>query len=203
MEGHSSYLKAQKPLTATTSRYIPLYTTVMIPATNLICLQVPVSKNETQQARQLFTGPGSQVHQLVPPAFNNKIQEFYDNLGHPVVDRNTVWNIFKDLIIEFQNWDARPAFNAMTQFEGAIAHPIPLLPDLRDLPFGINQPIDKSGSIYLGGRPEAFQNLSDGLHANDADFDNELDGYRIEEIPYLEIDETDVEPELEYLSEFD
>jgi hypothetical protein len=129
------------------------------------------------------------------------VQEFYNGLGHPTIERNSVWEIYNGLLEAFQQWSNEPEIAALALAERSERSSIPLLPNLRDLPFGVNNPVDESGSIYLGGRPEAFQDLRTGSHSQQADFDDELSGYRIEEVPYLEIDMSDDEPRLDYLSE--
>jgi hypothetical protein len=68
---------------------------------------------------------------------------------------------------------------------------IPLIQGLADLPYGPDHPLDDDGLFYLGGRPDAFANLR---QIEEYDDDDEP-GVRVNEIPILACDLSDIEDE--------
>jgi hypothetical protein len=54
---------------------------------------------------EMFTKPGSTIHQLVARPFHEKALEFWNDVGRPIVQRNNVWQIFSDILSKFSNWD--------------------------------------------------------------------------------------------------
>jgi hypothetical protein len=108
--------------------------------------QLCVPRDATNEARQLFTKPDSQVHNLIPPAFGDKAQEFYTRLGCPVILCETAWDVYKNLLEEFYIWNAESGSEASCSYYSEGSAPLndsmELIPGLQNLPFGPNNPVD-------------------------------------------------------------
>ncbi|KIK50485.1 hypothetical protein GYMLUDRAFT_121157, partial [Collybiopsis luxurians FD-317 M1] len=55
-----------------------------------------------QIAEQLYAPPDHPVFQLVPPAFNHWISQYYNQLRCPEITRDNVWNVYEGLLRKFQ-----------------------------------------------------------------------------------------------------
>jgi hypothetical protein len=69
---------------------------------------------------------------------------------------------------------------------------MPPLTELRPLPFGIDHPINESGSFELAGRPKPHKNLRE-VDEDDVVGEDEDAGIEIREIPIPEVDVSDLE----------
>ncbi len=65
--------------------------------------------------RNKYAPPEHPVFHLVPPAFAEKARQFYGEAGHPVVTRENVWFVYRNLLDYFlgvgQDDDIRTAVN--------------------------------------------------------------------------------------------
>lgn len=175
----------------------------------VLLLQIPVSEEIIAEAERQFTKPGTVVHELVAPPFHIKALELYNNIGCPTVTRETVWDVYHNLLGEFLAWDAMEIPDGGGLHPGLNHEPfpskhIPLLQGLQRLPYGPNHLLDKAGSIYMGGRPNAFLDLPSRIEqaiVGDTSSDVEREdsegagseGEEIFEIPILECDISDFE----------
>jgi hypothetical protein len=156
-----------------------------------------------------FAKPDSPVHQLVPRPFEEQLLQFYQALGSPAIGRESAWKVYKDLLQAFIEWDeatdtsslsgpgtrSRENVFASLGVQEAFddiehAHPLrmpaDLLPGQGDLPYGFDQPVDDSGTFYLGGRPEGLQGVRDPVRSDDNEKDKEEDK-ELEEDGYEEL----------------
>lgn len=103
---------------------------------------------------QLYAPPDDPVFQLVPPTFENFISVLYMSMDSPVVTRQTVWDIYRELhhrfshldeaLVMLPEWEAAAGQSA--QFSDSDAGcEVELLQGLKDLE-------DQRGpDAYMGG----------------------------------------------------
>lgn len=140
--------------------------------------------DEIAEMRSLYTKPGEKwLHNLVPPLFAMKIAKLYLQLGSPTICFETVWNIYTDLVNLFVDWEHSDVLTESLPMYYTPQQEIPLPQNLAPLPFGIDDPVDEDGNVYLGGRPNAFEGIP-AYNVND-------DEYEIEDIPPLEVEFSD------------
>jgi hypothetical protein len=105
-----------------------------------------------------YAPPDDPVFQLVPPAFNDRANKLYADLGRPVVSSGTFWTIYLDLLHRFQDGeDAQfttvlaSHHNTMLALEQESAA-MQLLPNMKPFRNGDNL-IGPRGQRYIGGLP--------------------------------------------------
>lgn len=126
------------------------------------------------------------MHRIVPLPFEKKITEFYVALGEPVIDRESAWDLYHDLLAAFQVWEEQgdEAWNNIQETLEIVQTSInqegrsredttpqmALLSGLQELPFGPRHP-DREGNIYLGGRTQGWEGLGDDLGTEEDDYE--------------------------------
>ncbi|KAF9541946.1 hypothetical protein CPC08DRAFT_650399 [Agrocybe pediades] len=57
------------------------------------------------RARQLYAPPDNPVFQLVPPEFERYAGIIYESLDSPLVTRHNIWEIYEDMLYQFERLD--------------------------------------------------------------------------------------------------
>lgn len=117
---------------------------------SLSWLQVGVSQEDLDDARQIFAPPSSHVFLLVPEDFDTLCSEEYNAIGRPPVSRRTVWNVYLHLrrrIDERLAADPMQRGNILDQYEQSVVEH-----ELEDVaePLAGLQPLAEVDG-YLGG----------------------------------------------------
>jgi hypothetical protein len=99
--------------------------------------------------RNLYIKPDHPVFDLVPPALGQYIQHRYEQLGSPVVNRQSAWDIYLELLHVLQRDDLEelPAQMLLVDDSDEDEEILPLLEDYDDLPFCE----ENDGFYYMGG----------------------------------------------------
>jgi hypothetical protein len=85
------------------------------------------------------------VFDLVPEGFGNCIEHCYNDLGRPVITRQSVWDTYRLLLDALQLADELPGKIQLQDDEDEDF--VPLLDDYQDLP----SREDPNGAYYMGG----------------------------------------------------
>jgi hypothetical protein len=64
----------------------------------LLVWQVNPSEEQIQQVRQLYANPLHPVFEFVPPLFDNAMRLFMASLGSPIINRDSFWPTFVELL---------------------------------------------------------------------------------------------------------
>lgn len=86
----------------------------------------------------------------MPEAFGKCIQHCYDDLGRPVVTRQTAWNTYRLLLDALRTADKLP--QQIQLLDDEVEDFVPLLDDYRDLP----SREEPNGAYYMGGVGEGL-----------------------------------------------
>jgi hypothetical protein len=95
--------------------------------------------------RNLYIKSDHPVFDLVPQALGQYIQCCYERLGSPVVNRQSAWAIYLELLTTLQHDEGLPAQMLLSDDEDD--NVLPLLEDYNDLPFYE----ENNGFYYMGG----------------------------------------------------
>ncbi|KAG1874467.1 hypothetical protein F4604DRAFT_1680990 [Suillus subluteus] len=95
--------------------------------------------------RSLYIKPSHCVFDLVPEGFGKCIQHCYNDLGRPVITRQSVWDTYRLLLDALQLADELPGEIQLQDDEDEDF--VPLLDDHQDLP----SHEDPNGAYYMGG----------------------------------------------------
>ncbi|KAG1879969.1 hypothetical protein F4604DRAFT_1891662 [Suillus subluteus] len=95
--------------------------------------------------RSLYIKPSHCVFDLVPEGFGKCIQHCYNDLGRPVITRQSVWDTYRLLLDALQLADELPGEIQLQDDEDEDF--VPLLDDHQDLP----SREDPNGAYYMGG----------------------------------------------------
>jgi hypothetical protein len=68
----------------------------------ILDLQVRVDAHHLNEVRSMYAPPEHSCFDLVPHAFAVKAEEFYSNVGRPVVTRDNVWDTYLALLAYFR-----------------------------------------------------------------------------------------------------
>ena len=78
-----------------------------------------------------------EVFQLTPPLFHSQACKFYENMGNPPVNFETFWDVYLQLLYQFQDANSGALAPAIREhFESAarlVDEEVPLLPDMQEL----------------------------------------------------------------------
>ncbi len=55
-----------------------------------------------KEAERLYAPPNHKLFELVPPEFAKSAKYYYGQLGRPEITHNTVWNVYMDLLVIFE-----------------------------------------------------------------------------------------------------
>ncbi|KAG1796186.1 hypothetical protein EV424DRAFT_1353195 [Suillus variegatus] len=107
--------------------------------------KIKIEHKALDHVRNLYIKPSHCVFDLVPEAFGGCIQRCYDELGHPVVTRQSAWNIYLLLLHTLQMADELPCQIQLLDDDDDDF--VPLLDDYQDLP----SREEPNGAYYMGG----------------------------------------------------
>ncbi|KAH7922898.1 hypothetical protein BV22DRAFT_1016396 [Leucogyrophana mollusca] len=120
--------------------------------------KIKVDPNAIAHVRNLYAPPDHPVFDLVPRSFSRVAQECYSMMGTPLITRENVWDVYRDMLARVQHFEQLPAtleqewqvHNTEGDPDNAAFNHIPLIAGLTELPNG--EDVARSdGSIYLGG----------------------------------------------------
>lgn len=107
------------------------------------------------EVEALYAPPGHSVFELVPPAFNEQVTEHYSAIGQPVVNVDTFWDIYCQLLEMLREQSGEQLTDILATHQMTLEQDIndcmmPLLPNME--PFRLGQPLEIGGrSNYVGG----------------------------------------------------
>ncbi|KIJ06201.1 hypothetical protein PAXINDRAFT_92365 [Paxillus involutus ATCC 200175] len=107
--------------------------------------KVTVDPAAIQQVRNIYIKPDHPVFDLVPGPLNVFLRECYNELGCPVVDRSSVWTVYRQLHAVIQYHAETPPILASINTEMEDDE-LALLEGLQDLPF-----LESETHYYMGG----------------------------------------------------
>jgi hypothetical protein len=114
-----------------------------------------------QHVRDLYAPQDHPVFELVPPTFGRLAEQFYREIGSPVISRTNVWDVYMGIRAHFYHLEGIPD-DYQLEWDSAITQareesdardanmPIELIPDLRGLCNGLDV-ARPDGSYYMGG----------------------------------------------------
>jgi hypothetical protein len=99
--------------------------------------------------RNLYIKPDHPVFDLVPPALGQYIQHHYEQLGSPVVNRQSAWDVYLELLnaLQHDNSEELQAQTLLVDESDEDEEVLPLLENYDDLPFCE----ENDGFYYMGG----------------------------------------------------
>ncbi|KIM38531.1 hypothetical protein M413DRAFT_20009 [Hebeloma cylindrosporum] len=144
--------------------------------------KITVEPEAIQYVRELFAPPSDPTFELVPAAFALYADMFYKGLGSPEISWDTAWDIYQDMLFQFEQMDAiediveewETQVNLMDEDPPAM----PLIEGQRDL-LGGEDVIDEDGSYYMGGVNNG-QGLDAGHHQSLDDLDEDPEEFEID-----------------------
>ncbi|KIK77607.1 hypothetical protein PAXRUDRAFT_42831, partial [Paxillus rubicundulus Ve08.2h10] len=93
-----------------------------------------VTHNMIYHICHIYINPDHQVFDLIPLQLAIFIEQCYNNLGHPAVERTTIWGIYLNLLELLQQCTDLPPVLAAMDPNAEQDNNIPLLVGLQDLP---------------------------------------------------------------------
>ncbi|EGN93682.1 hypothetical protein SERLA73DRAFT_78547 [Serpula lacrymans var. lacrymans S7.3] len=119
--------------------------------------KVIVSPDAVEHVRNLYAPKDHAVFELVPVKFSALAEIFYNGMGHPAVERETVWPIYCALLCQFEQYKDNAAQDEWLQDLARLQDittkdvaKIVLLDGMDELPNGMDKP-RPDGSYYMGG----------------------------------------------------
>lgn len=55
-----------------------------------------------REAEEKWACPGDPVYELTPPTFQSQVEQFYEELGSPIVGKESFWDIYLALVEKFE-----------------------------------------------------------------------------------------------------
>jgi hypothetical protein len=80
----------------------------------------------------------------VPPNLNDYIQLCYEEIGCPIVDRDSAWTVYHDLLDKLQHGNNSALLDVSDEYSDEELEDLPLLNNHQDLPFN-------EDGYYMGG----------------------------------------------------
>lgn len=115
--------------------------------------QVVVPTELFDEVEQEYAPPEHPVFELVPPTFDRRANILYSQIGQPVVQSDTFWEVYSQLLNQFQLEEESlvPVLTAYRETLHALdMEEIQLLPNLKELRNGAKI-VGPPGSRYIGG----------------------------------------------------
>ncbi|KAG2114133.1 hypothetical protein DEU56DRAFT_749025 [Suillus clintonianus] len=106
--------------------------------------KITVEQDAIDRVRALYIKPGHPVFDLVPPNLGDYIQLCYERMGHPIVNRGSVWPVYRDLLHMLQHGADNPTLLEISGDDDEESEELPLLDNYQDLPFN-------EDGYYMGG----------------------------------------------------
>lgn len=107
-----------------------------------------------EEMRKWYAPPNDRVFQLVPPSFEHFADILYQSMGSPTIQRETVWDIYRELLFQFSNFDQAVAFEG--EWEEALVEEecdpeYGLLDGQANLLGGVDIHDEEGSYCYMGG----------------------------------------------------
>lgn len=64
--------------------------------------QIPVPVELLDSMEEMYAPPEHPVFQLTPPGFDIRARFLYEEMGQPIINKDSFWNTYKDLLHRFQ-----------------------------------------------------------------------------------------------------
>lgn len=114
--------------------------------------KVPISQDAINHIRNLYINPTHEVFDLLPAALEVLVEQCYDQLGRPPVERETVWGIYLELLELVRS--CQDVGVVLVEIENGTTEPqlqVPQAPDNEDIALlqGLQDLYERTG--YLGG----------------------------------------------------
>ncbi|CAK5278055.1 unnamed protein product [Mycena citricolor] len=128
----------------------------------ILDFKIKVDPIGIEKVRQMYAPPDHDVFLLVPPDFEIAILDIYAKLNSPIVDRDSCWDVYLQLLNCLKELDQLNDIDqsADARWGHVLTQPvdenIPLLPNLQELRGG--EGVVGEGAYYMGG-----VNNGDGL----------------------------------------
>lgn len=108
-----------------------------------------------EHVRALYAPADDPVFDLVPASFDHYANALYKSMGSPILTRESLWQVYRELLYRFQNLDAAIAFtqewqDACVGVDDLVDPAYDLLSGLRELHNGLDSQRE-DGSYYMGG----------------------------------------------------
>lgn len=146
----------------------------------LYLYQIPVDDDLFDEMEAKYAPSEHAVFELVPKAFEDRAELFYSNIGQPAVSFATFWDIYKDILAEFEHHDETEVeFSSMLRTQGSIEHAVSeevldVLPGMRQYSLTANKeaiadPETADGAVMEYCLSDDEDNDMDSDHDNDND----------------------------------
>jgi hypothetical protein len=107
--------------------------------------QITVEREALDHVRNLYINPSHVVFDLVPQIFGAIIQRCYEELGRPLVTRESAWDVYLRLLDMLQVNEE--ISSVIEDVEEDVKEDLPLLENQQDLPYRE----EGNGTYYMGG----------------------------------------------------
>ncbi|KAG2359833.1 hypothetical protein BDR07DRAFT_1291218 [Suillus spraguei] len=106
--------------------------------------KITVEQDAIDHVWGVYINPSHPVFDLVPPNLNDYIQLCYEEIGCPIVDCDSAWTVYHDLLDKLQHGNNSALLDVSDEYSDEELEDLPLLNNHQDLPFN-------EDGYYMGG----------------------------------------------------
>jgi hypothetical protein len=107
--------------------------------------QITVEQDAIDHVQGVYINPSHPIFDLVPPNLNDYIQLCYEEIGCPIIDHDSAWTVYHDLLDKLQHGNNSMLLDVSgDEYSDEELEDLPLLNKHQDLPFN-------EDGYYMGG----------------------------------------------------